>query len=166
MKIRHKGHGGRNVNFKRYQFLRATAIEKLKAIKEHEGIITASAEDSLMLAYIGDAVYSLFVRERMTEAGIMKVQVLHNLVTDFICAKMQAKVLQAWEETSILTDIELQVAKRARNSNVHVPKSATVQEYRASTAFEAVLGYLYRTNQQERLHELMAKAFQYTLDTM
>ncbi|KAF1679166.1 Mini-ribonuclease 3 [Veillonella sp. R32] len=154
------------MNFKRYQFLRATAIEKLKAIKEHEGNTTAGAEDSLMLAYIGDAVYSLFVRERMTEAGIMKVQVLHNLVTECICAKAQAKVLQAWDEAQVLTEAEQQVSKRARNSNVHVPKSATVQEYRASTAFEAVLGYLYRTGQTERLEILMAKAFQYTLDLM
>ena len=66
------------MNFKRYQFLRATAIEKLKATTTHEGIIPAEAEDSLMLAYIGDAVYSLYIRERMTEAGITKVQVLHK----------------------------------------------------------------------------------------
>lgn len=154
------------MNFKRYQFLRATAIEKLKGTIEHEGNTTANAEDSLMLAYIGDAVYSLFVRERMTEAGIMKVQVLHNLVTDFICAKAQAKVLQAWDTEQVLTDVEQQVAKRARNSQVHVPKSATVQEYRASTAFEAVLGYLYRTSQTERLQTLMGQAFQYTLNSM
>ena len=154
------------MNFKRYQFLRATAIEKLKATTTHEGIVPAEAEDSLMLAYIGDAVYSLYIRERMTEAGISKVQVLHNLVTECICAKAQSKVLHSWEESDYLTDMEKQVAKRARNSNVHVPKSATVQEYRASTAFEAVLGYLYRSGQNERLQTLMKAAFWYTLDSM
>ena len=119
-----------------------------------------------MLAYIGDAVYSLYIRERMTEAGITKVQVLHNLVTECICAKAQSKVLHAWETTEYLTEMEKQVAKRARNSNVHVPKSATVQEYRASTAFEAVLGYLYQSGQTERLQILMKDAFHYTLDSM
>lgn len=114
-----------------------------------------------MLAYIGDALYSLYVRQCLVGTGIDKVRVLHALVTEFICAKAQSAALLALEPT--LTDDELAVAKRARNSHVNVPKSATVQEYRASTAFEAVLGYLSRTGQTARLQEIMRLAFEVTL---
>ena len=117
-----------------------------------------------MLAYIGDGVYTLFIRNRVVETGITKTQILHDVVTSFINAKAQAKVLQALEPS--LTEEELLVAKRARNSNVHVPKSASVQEYRMSTAFEALLGYTYRKGDEERLSTLMEFAFAETLSRM
>ena len=69
----------------------------------------------------------------------------------------QAKVLLAIEDT--FTEQEQAIARRARNSNVNVPKSSTVQEYRSSTAFEAVLGFLYETRQDERLQHIMGKPF-------
>lgn len=153
------------MNFKRYQFLRDRALEKLRAQDLSRPMVATpdivQGEDSLMLAYIGDALYSLFVRQRLIGTGIDKVRVLHALVTEFICAKAQAAALLALEPR--LTDEELAVAKRARNSHVNVPKSATVQEYRASTAFEALLGYLSRTGQEVRLQELMMAAFEVTL---
>ncbi len=153
------------MNFKRYQFLRDRALEKLRAQDLSRPMVATpdivQGEDSLMLAYIGDALYSLFVRQRLIGTGIDKVRVLHALVTEFICAKAQAAAILALEPR--LTDEELAVAKRARNSHVNVPKSATVQEYRASTAFEALLGYLSRTGQEARLQELMMAAFEVTL---
>ncbi len=158
------------MNFKRYQFLKGQAVEKLRAqttfpfpIAVEAGIdekIVAS-EDSLMLAYIGDAVYSLYVRNRMVTTEITKVQILHTLVTEFICAKAQSKVMHQLEEE--LTEVETLVVRRARNSNVNVPKSATVQEYRSSTAFEALVGFLYRTAQGERLQTFLDKAFSIVL---
>lgn len=114
------------------------AIDKLKSAVKVEANGEGLLEDSLMLAYIGDGVYTLFIRNRVVETGITKTQILHDVVTSFINAKAQAKVLLALEPS--LTEDELLVAKRARNSNVHVPKSASVQEYRMSTAFEALLG--------------------------
>lgn len=98
--------------------------------------------DAVMLAYIGDAVYSMYVRERVVQMNITKVQVLHTIVTEFICAKSQAKVLLEIEDA--FTEEEQAIARRARNSNVNVPKSSTVQEYRSSTAFEAVLGFFMK----------------------
>ena len=117
-----------------------------------------------MLAYIGDAMYSMYVRERVIQMGIPKVQVLHTVVTEFICAKSQAKALLALEDS--FTENEQAIAKRGRNSNVNVPKSSTVQEYRSSTAFEAILGFLYETRQMERLESIMDKAFSLTLAAM
>jgi len=197
------------VKFERYQFLKKQVIEKLKAVPRRtafssicgdvfsSGVTTSdlseqiATEDSLMLAYEGDAVYSLYIREQIIEAGITKVQVLHNVVTDFINAKSQAAVLHALEinnnaeldkdnsnknsginsksdndSSIIFTDLELLVIRRARNSNVNVPKSATVQEYRSSTAFEALIGYLYRSHQFERLILIMEYAFNTTLKRM
>lgn len=152
------------MKFKRYQFLKHTAIEKLKTRNLHEEVTLCEADDSLMLAYIGDAVFSLFVRERICSVGITKVQVIHTLVTECICAKMQAKALHYLEEEGFLNEVELAVAKRARNSNVNVPKSATVQEYRSSTAFEALIGYLYGSKQSERLDLVMEKAFAFMIE--
>ncbi|WP_298706381.1 Mini-ribonuclease 3 [uncultured Veillonella sp.] len=151
------------MKFKRYQFLKSTAIEKLKTRDLHEGVILGDTDDSLMLAYIGDAVFSLFVRQHICSVGITKVQVIHTLVTECICAKMQAKALYYLEEEGILNEVELSVAKRARNSNVNVPKSATVQEYRSSTAFEAVIGYLYGSKQEARLAIIMETAFKFMI---
>ena len=155
------------MKFKQFQFLKSEALRKLRDLDEnHTGIAPLTVEetlvaDALMLAYIGDAVYSMYVRERVIQMGIGKVQVLHTIVTDFICAKAQAKVLLAIEDD--LTDIEQHIARRGRNSNVNVPKSSTVQEYRSRTAFESILGFLYETRQMDRLEELMSKAYRVTL---
>ena len=89
--------------------------------------------------------------------NITKVQVLHTIVTEFICAKSQAKVLLEIEDT--FTEQEQAIARRARNSNVNVPKSSTVQEYRSSTAFEAVLGFFMRRVKMSAYNILWGKPF-------
>ena len=152
------------MNFKRYKELKATALASL-ANREAIGYpIEAEAverEDALSLAYIGDAVYSLYVRERLVGTGITKVQVLHALATECICAKGQAEALGVIEP--MLTETEIRLVRRARNADVNVPRSATVGEYRASTAFEALLGYLHRTGRRERLETLMETALRAVL---
>ena len=161
-------HGGKNVKFKQFQFLKNEAIKKLTALEQeplrlrNRTIEECLSADAVMLAYIGDAVYSMYVRERVVQMNITKVQVLHTIVTEFICAK--AQVLFEIEDT--FTEQEQAIARRARNSNVNVPKSSSVQEYRSSTAFEAVLGFLYETRQDERLQHIMGQAFSITLRGM
>ena len=86
-------HGGKNVKFKQFQFLKNEAIKKLTALEEeplrlrNRTIEDCLSADAVMLAYIGDAVYSMYVRERVVQMNITKVQVLHTIVTEFICAK-------------------------------------------------------------------------------
>jgi len=163
-------HGGKNVKFKQFQFLKNEAIKKLTALEEEPLPFRQQTKKGgprgagAMLAYIGDAVYSMYVRERVVQMNITKVQILHTIVTEFICAKSQAKVLLEIENT--FTEDEQAIARRARNSNVNVPKSSTVQEYRSSTAFEAVLGFLYETRQEERLQDILGQAFSITLRGM
>lgn len=155
------------MKFKQFQFLKQEAIKKLILLdKENHSFKSKSASevlasDAVMLAYIGDAVYSMYIRQRVVEMSITKVQVLHILVTEFICAKSQSKVLE--QLNSLFTEEEQIIARRARNSNVNVPKSSSVREYRNSTAFEAVLGFLYETGRQARLNELMKEAYSITL---
>lgn len=155
------------MKFKQFQFLKQEAIKKLTMLDENyrpfepKAASEVLSSDAVMLAYIGDAIYTMYIRQRISEMSISKVQVLHTLVTEFVCAKAQSKVLLELE--SLFTEDEQAIARRARNSHVNVPKSSSVKEYRNSTAFEAVLGFLFETGQQERLYELMRKAYSYTL---
>ena len=108
------------------------------------------------LAYIGDAVFSLYVRLRIL-SGSSHVQVLHDLASRMVSAVMQAKAMEGLEKD--LTEEETAIVRRGRNTKSMVPKSASVYEYRMGTAFEALLGYLYLEKQEERLRELMDRSF-------
>ena len=83
------------MKFKQFQFLKQEAIKKLILLdmEDHSFVSKPASEvlasDAVMLAYIGDAVYSMYIRQRVVERSISKVQVLHTLVTEFICAKSQ-----------------------------------------------------------------------------
>lgn len=151
------------MKFNQFKFLRDKTLDQLKSdkIKTVEDLGELSRYDSLSLAYIGDAVYSMYVRKAVILTGIKKVRVIHEVVTKIICAKSQAKAFIEIEP--MLTEIEMHVAKRARNSNVNVPKSAEVWEYRNSTALEALLGYLYLNDELERLEKLCEIAMQVSL---
>lgn len=110
-----------------------------------------------VLAYIGDAVYELYVRTSLVRGGRRDLDELHRAATMRVNAKAQARTL-AQLDTFLLPD-ELEVARRARN--VHTgrgPRSAAVLDYRHSTGFEAVLGYLYLLGREERLREVLEKA--------
>lgn len=108
------------------------------------------------LAYIGDAVFSLYMRRRLLPVS-SHVQVLHDLAARMVSAVMQARAMDALEGD--LTEEESWIARRGRNTKSTVPKSASVREYRQGTAFEALMGYLYLMDQKERLHQLMDRSF-------
>lgn len=118
----------------------------------------------LVLAYIGDAYFSLYIRTRMIAYEKNKMQALHVVDAKIVSASMQAVACQMIEEE--LTDTEREVLRRGRNAKSQVPKSATVGEYRASTAFEAILGYWYIKGETERLEQMAEKAFRTILGKM
>lgn len=118
----------------------------------------------LVLAYVGDAYFSLYVRTRMVAYEKNKMQALHSVDAKIVSASMQAIACQTIEED--LTDTEREVLRRGRNAKSQVPKSATVGEYRASTAFEAILGYWYLKGETERLEHMAERAFRTILDKM
>ncbi|MEA5058531.1 MAG: ribonuclease III domain-containing protein [Candidatus Pelethousia sp.] len=109
----------------------------------------------LVLAYVGDTVYDLYVRTRLILSSDATAHGLHMQATRLVCAWAQAAALHAIVDT--LSEDELAVYKRGRNSHMGtVPKNAAIQDYRAATGLEALLGYLYLRGQDARLTELMA----------
>ncbi|PWU67491.1 MULTISPECIES: Mini-ribonuclease 3 [Gracilibacillus] len=114
---------------------------------------------SLALAYMGDAVYETQIRQYLLEKGNVRVHELHQLAVQYVKAYAQAKVVQSWLDAGVLTEGEEAIVRRGRNAKSgSVPKNTSVQAYRHSTAFEALLGYLYLDGQTERLDELIQQA--------
>lgn len=113
----------------------------------------------LVLAYIGDGVYELFVRNRViSEHPDMPAHKLHVLTTRFVKAHAQSNSMLAVEP--LLSEEELSVFKRGRNAkSATVPKNADLADYRRATGFEALVGYLYLKHETNRLNELMQIAY-------
>ncbi len=108
----------------------------------------------LTWAYIGDAVYELYVRNKLIDETNLKPHKLHIEAIKYVKAKSQAEKLN--EIYDKLTDEEKDIVRRGRNTqNHHLPKNSNVQEYMYSTAFEALIGYLYLTKQHERLKNIL-----------
>ena len=118
--------------------------------------VKPDAVHPVVLAYVGDAVFSLAVRLMLVAREPDKVGVLHDVGARFVSARCQAKAYEAL--APYLSDEEAAVAKRGRNAKSSVPKSASVSEYRYSTAFESLLGWLYLSGREERLFDLIETA--------
>lgn len=116
-----------------------------------------TAEDIVMLsplqlAYIGDAVYELLVRTYLLKKGL-SVKELHKATINFVKAKSQANIVHNLEEE--LTEHEKTVVKKGRNAKSNtVPKNADLIDYKYATGFEALIGELYLSGNDERLSEL------------
>ncbi|WP_027410217.1 Mini-ribonuclease 3 [Anoxybacillus tepidamans] len=116
--------------------------------------------NGLALAYIGDAVYELYVRHRLLSKGNVKPNQLHRQAIRYVSAKAQAQTLLLMLEQSILTEEEEAVVRRGRNAkSATIPKNTDVQTYRYSTAFEALIGYHFLGNNEERMEELIRYSF-------
>ncbi|AQS57944.1 Mini-ribonuclease 3 [Desulforamulus ferrireducens] len=114
---------------------------------------------SLVLAYVGDAVYELAIREILVKQGYTKVNLLHKEAVRYVKAAAQAKALFAMEE--MLTAEEQAVVRRGRNAKiVSLPKNADYMDYRHATALEALIGYLYLQGKQERVQEIVGFALE------
>ena len=108
----------------------------------------------LTLAFVGDGVYELFVREYLVGKGNCPVRKLHAAKVDLVRCEYQAKILHE-RLIPIFTQDETDVYMRGRNAHVgHVPKNSQVADYHAATALEAFFGYLYLLGRIDRLREL------------
>ena len=108
----------------------------------------------LTWAYIGDSVYELYIRTNLVDTTNLKPHKLHIESIHYVKAKAQANILKKIED--ILTIEEKEIVLRGRNTqNHHIAKNASVQDYMYSTAFEALIGYLYLTGQEERLFAIL-----------
>lgn len=114
------------------------------------------ARSPLTLAYVGDAVYELYVRVHLVEqAGLTRN--FQPVATGLVRASTQSRILGALEPH--LTEAELNIVRQGRNANIgQVPKSASMIDYRRATALECLLGHLLLEGQEERLLELLRLA--------
>lgn len=110
----------------------------------------------VVLAFIGDAAYSLYIREKLVFASDYKTGTLQKLSSASVSAKGQAALLRNIEAK--FTDTEREIFLRGRNAKKPTKsKNATVAEYNLSTGFEAVVGYLYLTGAYARLDDLLSE---------
>ncbi len=110
----------------------------------------------LNLAFIGDCVYEMLVRETLVTDANRPVNDLHRESVKFVSAKAQTAAFEKIKD--ILTEEEMAVYKRGRNAKVgHSPKSATEGEYHCATGVEALFGYLYLTERLDRIKELFSE---------
>lgn len=115
--------------------------------------------NSLALAFMGDSVMDLYVRRRLIQKGAIKPNDLHRRATHYVSAKAQASSLFYLMDEKELTPEEETIVRRGRNAkSATVPKNTDVQTYRYSTAFEALIGYLFLGQQHERIDSLLEKA--------
>ncbi len=110
--------------------------------------------NAVVLAYVGDAVYTLYVRKKLALSSDGKAAELERRATDLVRAESQARLIATL--LPHLTEEEEGVYRRARNAKKNTrAKHATVGEYSMSTGFEALVGFLYLTGRTERLNELL-----------
>ncbi len=117
--------------------------------------LEAAQLNPVALAFLGDAVYSLYVREKLlTTQGAQKTSLLQKAASVIVSASGQSKALESI--LGVFTEQEMDVFRRGKNAKKATKsKSASSAEYNRSTGFEAVLGYLYLTGQDERISQLL-----------
>ena len=119
-------------------------------ISEKEALIM----NALTLAYVGDAVHSMYVRNSLVLSTDYKIDKLHRIASSVVNAETQAKLAEKLFDS--MTEAEQSVYLRGRNSSTHhKAKNQSAADYRKATGFEAVLGYLYLTGQYGRLREIL-----------
>ena len=106
------------------------------------------------LAFIGDAVYSLLVREELVKSADLKLSVLHKRSVSLVNAAAQAKSIKLI--LPMLTTEEASLYRRGRNTNVTVPKTASSADYHNATGLETLFGFLYLSGQHNRLKEIFS----------
>lgn len=109
----------------------------------------------LTLAFLGDTVFDLFVRQMLVCEANRPANHLHQLAVSRVCASAQASAAKTLLDSSFLTDEERAVLRRGRNAHTnHLPKNASERDYHLATGLEALFGYLYLCEAAERLNAL------------
>lgn len=110
--------------------------------------------NNLVLAYLGDAVYELHIREYLISQGIAKVKDLQEASLKYVSAKSQRRILEELISLSYLSEEEIAIVNRGRNASSHSSKTTDIITYKISTGLECLIGYLYQNN-IERCKEIL-----------
>ena len=130
--------------------------ESIKYLKEQFDLqpVDIRTYSPVVLAYIGDAVYELVIRTILVDQGNRQANTLHKKASTYVKVSAQAAMAEAY--LTELTEEELSYFKRGRNAKtVSMAKHATMHDYRHATGFEALMGYLYLTDQMKRMIDLI-----------
>ena len=128
-------------------------------MKLNETVSEPEQLNALALAYLGDGVFDVYIRYRLISQGQVRPNQLHRRATKYVSAKAQAVILEYLQEQNLLAEDEAAVVRRGRNAKSGtVPKHTSTHTYHMSTAFEALIGYLYLVEREERLDELVQTA--------
>lgn len=112
--------------------------------------------NSLVLAYLGDSIYELYVRKYLISKNIVKVKDLQKESIKYVSANSQAKFLKEMVENNFFNDEEIKIIMNARNhKNNHKPRNCDIITYKYATGLEALIGYLYLNNKNNRICEIM-----------
>lgn len=129
------------------------STEQIKQIPLEHNINDYSV---LSYAFVGDAVWSLFIREKLVREHTLKVNDLHKATTKFVKAKSQSFVIKKL----CLTDLEKEIVKRGRNAKTNnKAKNASEKEYKEATSFECLIGYLKLTENVDRLNLILKDSY-------
>ena len=110
----------------------------------------------LVMAYLGDSVYELKIREYLISLGVQKTDKLQKMAMSYVPAKKQCEFINYLIDNNLLTEEEIDYVKRGRNASVHShPKNTDIVTYKWATGFECLFGYLYLTKKEERINELL-----------
>lgn len=114
------------------------------------------SENVLVLAYLGDSIYEVYIRKYLIRKGIAKVKELQKEATSYVSAKAQAKYVMDMMASQFLTDEEMDIVKRARNhKGSRHPKNTDIVTYKYATGLEALIGYLSYHHRTDRIKEIM-----------
>ena len=120
--------------------------------------------NSLVLAYLGDSVYEVLVRDYFIKEGINKVNNLQNKVIKYVSAKGQAQIINYLIDNNLLKEEEIEVVKRGRNAKViSHPKNTDILTYKWATSLECLFGYLYIKDDNVRMNELFKEIMRVTI---
>lgn len=108
----------------------------------------------LEFAFIGDAIHTLYVRENIVQNQNLKMNEIHKISSKFCSAKTQSLVLD--KIFPLLKEEEIDIIRKARNTKTkHIAKNANPADYHKATSFEALVGWLYVSQKNERLEEIL-----------
>ena len=113
-------------------------------------------KNMLVLAYLGDSIYEVYIRKYLVDKGISKVKDLQAESIKYVSAKSQSNYLKQLFDNNILNEEEINIVKCARNhKSNHKPKNCDIITYKLATGFEALIGYLYLEEKIDRIEEII-----------
>lgn len=138
---------------------RKDGAEELAASTEKRDMSRGIAPGAVALAYLGDCVIELWVRERLVRSGLPGSRELNRAALEYVTAPRQAAAMK--KILPHLTEEETAIFRRGRNiGHTNIPKRATAAEYRAATGMEALIGWLRLSGREERIGELLEAGYQ------